>query len=223
VQNDGSIKSWRDSFPLDTFFACEHLINQNSIHEPQQNIFLGLENFQIFDNTKLNQDTWISEHGLVQVPHTPHISATLQPTSCIEENFWKSPQISSKIMGYEPGPMCFGKSQKTTLMDIFYVSGGIKSVPGLSENLSEKTIPRIHDSLFGFNKNSRNSEILFSLAVKTLASQLSLMQKNFITLKGPLATILENGISQSLKSKKIQRHKSWEYPIITKMIEDYVN
>lgn len=225
VQNDGSLKSWENSFPLDTLFATEFLTSQlttaNGKADSQPVCYLGLENFQILKSSQAFKQIWSSDHGHVQTPSVEFSNSSIQPTSSIEESFWKSPQITNKLVGYEPGPMCLGKSSKATLLDVFYMKNGLKNIAGLSEILAEKSILRIQDSLFSYNKNSRNVDDIFSVATKILASQIALLDRNFISLVGALAPTLEQELKVILPSKKILRHQNWEYPILANLIGEY--
>jgi hypothetical protein len=222
INNFGEITPWRTSTPLETAFAKEHLISQffrkkNVNGKHLLGCYMGLEKFQIFNTADSNSHIWKSEYGPVSLNHTSFTNFYIQPTSQVTAGFWNAPTIHQESSGYEPGPMCFGKSVKATFMDALYLENLLDKIDGLAENLVEKTKNRIKDTFFTYSKNSFGPEIILKLGAQSLAGEILKYPQNHVYIAGPFAPTL-SFILNNTKVDKVFTTYSESYPILSSMI-----
>jgi hypothetical protein len=60
---------------------------------------------------------------------------------------WPFPTLTQEDVGYEPGPMLFGKSHQLTFLDLLFTQGQLKEIEGLTPLISEKSRARILESI----------------------------------------------------------------------------
>ena len=92
-------------------------------------LHLGLEMFQLLN------------------PENKPSLLPFRPTHRIGMGDWPFPMLTQEDVGYEPGPMLFGKSHHLTFLDLIFTQGQLKEVEGLSPLISEKSRARILESI----------------------------------------------------------------------------
>lgn len=80
-------------------------------------LYVGLENWWFVSNHR-HHATWDSPWGLVEADLPSITKLRTQPTSEIKPDLFGSLQIAGDEVGYEPGPMCFGRAFRPTTFDI---------------------------------------------------------------------------------------------------------
>jgi hypothetical protein len=85
--------------------SCDHLL------------YLGIENWSLISMEK-NSDTWGSSWGEIQISHPETKRLQTQPSLEIVNSQSQGLQISQNELGFEPGPISFGRAQKTMVFDI---------------------------------------------------------------------------------------------------------
>ncbi len=220
VTNTGSTVPWKSSSPIETLFSHEFLCSEyfKSFHPNSIGCLWGVERFQIFDLSNENCDSWNCEFGNLTLDRVNFKNLCVQPTSIIDEGFWGTPQITPKISGYEPGPMCLGKSVKPTLLDVLFLDSKLSHVQGLTEHLVEKSSNRIKDTLFSYNKNSLNTEFLLDSGVQSLAGELNLLPQNNLSAAGPLAPAIVPLIKAGPLKKRWLQSEDFDFPALTALI-----
>lgn len=137
----------------------------------------------------------------------------LQPTARIEKGYWSCPTFSDKSYGWEPGPMCLGRSQSPFLIDLLFIDQDLSKIDGLSDYLNKKAASRISETLYAYAKNehSRSSlsspeiiEGLNSLFISSTAAQLNAMSYNYVVCCGPLASVIHPLLKTLLKGKQVK-------------------
>ncbi|MCB0356248.1 MAG: hypothetical protein KDD40_04535 [Bdellovibrionales bacterium] len=193
--NGHHLVPWRQAFPLETLFSHEFLIQKyfKSL-VPSKNkvlgLYLGIESFQIFEPFHEQNQLWKSEYGPIALQQPNYKNLFLQPTTTIEEGFWNTAYLSLHKSGYEPGPMCFGKSVKPTFLDVLYIENKLDQQVGLSTQLVEKSKKRINETLYTYSKDSLTSELILKLGLQAIAVELARFSNNIVYCTGPLAKLL---------------------------------
>ncbi|MCB9026697.1 MAG: hypothetical protein H6625_10295 [Bdellovibrionaceae bacterium] len=195
ANNNGLFDSWSTVFPLETIFAQEYLTlnyfkNQLPSKSKILGLYLGIEKFQLFEVFQEGHQMWRSELGPVAIRQPYFLDLFIQPTSIVEEGFWNNPYLSQKTSGYEPGPMCFGKSVKPTFLDSLYLEGHLQKVPEINAQLVEKSMKRISDTFFTYSKNSFSAELILKLGIQGIVSEVNKYPNNIVYCVGPLAPVL---------------------------------
>jgi hypothetical protein len=85
--------------------SCDHLL------------YLGIENWSLISMQK-NSDTWGSAWGQIEIKHPETKRLQTQPSLEIVNSLSEGLQISQNELGFEPGPISFGRAQKTMVLDI---------------------------------------------------------------------------------------------------------
>ena len=223
VVNDGQLMKWQQALPLETLFAQEYLAyNYFKQNTPSKSkvlgLYLGVENFQVFEVFQEGHRMWKSEYGPVAIKQPYFNPLFVQPTTTVEEGFWSSPFLSTHTSGYEPGPMCFGKSVKPTFMDSLYIEEHLNNVPGLSEHLVEKTKKRISETFYTYSKDSLSSELILKLGVQAIAAELAQFPNNIVYCAGPLAPAMLP-LLKSTATEKQFRNKDIDFCVLDSLLK----
>lgn len=85
--------------------------------QADQVLYLGLEKWSLI-STQHYSEHWQSPWGLIEgrIPFTKQLD--LQPTQEMNSGFWGGVHFSPNELGYEPGPMAFGRALKPTVFDV---------------------------------------------------------------------------------------------------------
>lgn len=81
-------------------------------------LHLGLENWALI-YPEITQH-WQSPWGSIEILHRKTRPLKNQPTQEIESDFWGELGCGDKNIGYEPGPMTWGRGQKPLLADLLF-------------------------------------------------------------------------------------------------------
>ncbi len=169
--------------------------------EPQvtECLYLGLEKFSLLKHK--TQNTWQSPWGPLAMTHPECLDLSIQPTSLLEVNAFRDLDVVSKNDGYEPGPMCMGRGQKPTFLDLFGEDERLTKIIALGDRLNANGQQRFKNTLLTLAKNS-NSELttmaeidtlisnLKEYALKKLSQEVNINSTGTIKVIGPLAPLL---------------------------------
>lgn len=135
--------------------------------EFDQVLYLGLENWFLI-STQDRKPHWESPWGSIESSIPSFVKLQVQPTSEINRGFWGGVQFSKEELGYQPGPMCFGRALKPTVFDLVVekeplalsqiqpqgcqkfrnqFNALIKNIPELQNTTVEKLIKSLFDHL----------------------------------------------------------------------------
>lgn len=171
-------------------------------------LYLGFESFLLISESQAAAE-WKSPWGAVQVPHLSSQELGIQPTLGIHLNSFGHFDFSPSQSGWEPGPMFFGRGQKTTLLDLWSENPKLLKLSGLEDKIVLAGVQRFKNTLFALSKNSlpRNRDLpqvtkdLQSLCLQRLAMEsfLRRRQENLV-VTGPLASVFGNAFKKDAKS-----------------------
>lgn len=119
ADGEGRFQSAADLRRVSTLFATDRFLDlESAAHKAEAILDLGLESWRIL-TTGQQRTTWESPWGPVAQNRTARSELKIQPTQALEigPRGWPVPQGSSR--GFEPGPLCFGRGQKSMVFDLF--------------------------------------------------------------------------------------------------------
>lgn len=100
-----------------SLFSWTHVLAESAKAQADQVLYLGLENWSLI-STKHKSEYWQSPWGLIEGKIPLMHQLDLQPTQEVNTGFWGGIHFSKKELGYEPGPMAFGRALKPTVFDV---------------------------------------------------------------------------------------------------------
>lgn len=118
-----------------------------------QIIYLGLENWSLI-STQATTDRWISPWGHIEIKSPLFHRLKSQPTLELIPGFWGGVDFSESELGYEPGPMSFGRALKPMAYDLLQMMFSLELAQNnaqgnkrLRNHLSAmlKNIPQLND------------------------------------------------------------------------------
>jgi len=150
-----------------SLFSWSHVLAESLKKQADQVLYLGLENWSLI-STKHKAEFWQSPWGLIegQIPLLNQLD--VQPTQEVNTGFWGGIHFSKKELGYEPGPMAFGRALKPTVFDVLneknklpvaqiqangaqkfrdQLNAMIKNIPELSQTSVDSLIQSLIDHL----------------------------------------------------------------------------
>ena len=211
ISTASGFSSSEELFPMNSLFGeIAHLKSQlkSKLDGVGYITHFGLEDFYSFDLEDPASQIWNSPYGKVAmtVPGTRPLK--LQPTAVIESNFWGVPAVTSRTVGFEPGPMCLGRGLRPTLLDVLFLTGELNSVSFLNSYFNEKSMPRIRESLIAMcedpNKELTTRDVINStleLAMRQILIELDGQKKNVFI--GPLASFFKQKLRKLEPNLKI--------------------
>jgi hypothetical protein len=119
----------------------------------KQVLVLGTEKWYFLKPQNRNS-TWQSPWGPIcgEVPYTQ--SLKLQPTTELVTDLYDQISWGKQNLGYEPGPMSFGRGLNPTLLDILQI---IKPIPELNTFTNASGTARLKSTLTAIVKHSKSS------------------------------------------------------------------
>lgn len=188
-------------------------------NQEQKFFYFGFEDFfQLHghDHQKLQLQL---DMGTISLEHPEHTLFSLSPVHQLETNFWGSGSIGDKSLGYEPGPMAFGRGLKPTVFDLLWMQQKSETLGGiepLQQLIQDKSKLRISDSLASLTKdisrevlNKDLSKQLLMEALLPIATQLSDTKENIFM--GPFSKIMKTAIEELFGIKSIQLFENFDY------------
>jgi N-methylhydantoinase A len=100
-----------------SLFAWAHALSENLKTKADQILYVGLENWFLVHNHE-RCPHWDSPWGAIESTIPKVQKLEMQPTSKINSGFWGGIHFSENELGYEPGPMSFGRALKPTVFDL---------------------------------------------------------------------------------------------------------
>ncbi len=150
-----------------SLFSWTHVLAESLKNQADQVLYLGLESWSLI-STKHKAEYWKSPWGLIEGKIPLLHQLDVQPTQEVSSGFWGGIQFSKKELGYEPGPMAFGRALKPTVFDVLnekhklpvtqiqphgaqkfkdHLTAMIKNIPELSHTNVEKLTQSLIDHL----------------------------------------------------------------------------
>ena len=177
----------------------------------------GLEECHVLSGSGEGQATCVTDLGKVSVESPQHRILNWNFTQPLKTRFWGVGQPTEDGIGYEPGPMCFGRGLQPTLLDLFFLEGLLNDVPALKDLLNEKSGPRIYDELSALAKDLKqellNKDFLHQtlrVVLFEMASTVSMYQKPVFC--GPLAGAMKSALESNYGIKNIQLMEDFQFP-----------
>lgn len=116
-------------------------------------LHLGREQWILLDPLQRTH-FWDSPWGPIELSTPRHQKLQLQPTTEVAGNAWGEISFSTKNRGYEPGPICFGKSFHPCIVDLFF-----SDIAGqLGGPVSPQANARLTENLQAMLKSSRTKD-----------------------------------------------------------------
>jgi hypothetical protein len=115
-------------------------------------LYVGLENWWFLNPTK-RYSTWESPWGLIEADLPAMTRLRTQPTSELKPDIFECLQISPDELGFEPGPMSFGRALRPCAFDMLYLDGRVEM-----SWAQESGRKRYREALMSFIKTSKEYE-----------------------------------------------------------------
>ncbi len=177
----------------------------------------GLEGCHLLPNPKKLQSLCLTDLGYVSATSPKHKVLSWSFTQPLKTLFWGMGQQVKESIGYEPGPMCFGRGLQPTLLDLFFLEGLLVEIPAVTEFLNKKCHSRIYDALSSMIKDLKqeflDKDLLQStlrLALFELASEVSLISHPVFS--GPLAKAMKLALEKHYGLEGIQLIEDFQFP-----------
>lgn len=129
------------SYGLGSFLSEKLLLQktiQNNFKEDSIYIYLGLDEFLLFDEPMVSQEKWRYKTGFVNLMHPKYSKLSVQPLQVIHKNSLHCSGYSDKELNFEPGPMCLGRGQVPCFLDLLFVMGKMNDINLIAEKLIPK-------------------------------------------------------------------------------------
>lgn len=195
---------------IESLFGFENTLAQNCKNKSL--LFMGLEKF-IFFPSHGTQQFWKSSWGYTSLSHPNFKELSLQPTRMLEINYWNELGFG-KELGYEPGPMHFGRGQVPLLLDLILTRDEPLKNSYLKDQMHAQGASRFHSTLLTLSKLcdlyrslqvEKVQENLMHFVSQSIAKEVQLMcpEENLV-LGGTLASSFYPRLQTLLPHFKIQ-------------------
>jgi N-methylhydantoinase A len=111
-------------------------------------LYLGLESFYLIEKGD-PQSLWKSQWGPIEAKTESHFRLTIQPTLEVMNNSIDGISFGDTNLGYEPGPVCFGRGLRPMVVDLVC----LKEILDLPQ-VQEKSIPKLRNQLSTVFRNN---------------------------------------------------------------------
>lgn len=172
-------------------------------------VYLGIEMFSLIDPFN-KKNTWSTAWGPVELKGYEVHRLAHQPTTEILTLSGGEVQFSEQDIGFEPGPMCFGKSQKVTLFDLMVYLQKFTKLQSIDEKVLSTGATRLKSAFLvmakssSFNNVEDFTEHLWNHFIQRLAQEIAVKESHdFIYMTGAFAHIIAPELMKILKFKKI--------------------
>lgn len=135
-----------------SLFAWTNAFAESLKSEADQILYFGLESWSII-STQARSPYWDSPWGLIECSIPQVQKLKMQPTLEITQGFWGGIHFSKNDLGFEPGPMCFGRALKPTVFDVLN-----QNYPSDLPQIHESGSKKFRDQLTALIKNIRELE-----------------------------------------------------------------
>lgn len=116
-ENENTPISWAHKNCITkSLFAWSHSIQNYLGSKNRFVLYLGLENWILIDTHKTS-DHWSSPWGEISASHPQFSILSVQPTLEVSSSIWGGIEAKPIKLGYEPGPISFGRALKPTVYD----------------------------------------------------------------------------------------------------------
>lgn len=179
---------------------------------PVDLLYLGLEKFSWL---RAGRDPiWQSPWGEVELAHPFCVDLEIQPTSAITLNEFDEVDFSEKVEGFEPGPMCMGRGQKPTFLDLFGGDETLLQLEGLADRIAPTAFSKFKNTLTALAKGNSGKrpepadtliQNLRNLALRRLSMEMNLHSEK-VKIIGPLAALLGQSLIAENKNWSLAEH-----------------
>ena len=198
---------WQDDQALtSSLFAWAHCLGLDA-EANSDTLYLGYETWALISG-KAKSAHWKSPWGWIAA-ETPKIkNLELQPTLEIINHPRLGMHISKNELGFEPGPMCFGRAQKPMLFDLLAESYDFQ-IPQIQASGKKRFIDQmtamVRNSPRFAQLNLRQSlELILSNVISSLALEIQFAPTtNQIRLTGPLAEHFFKPLCEKMSTKTL--------------------
>lgn len=147
------------NFISNSLFAWTNLLKKRYADTFDQVLFLGLEGWYLISTKKMSK-FWESPWGLIELDSPEMKKLSIQPTQEITSTSWGGLGPGASELGYEPGPISFGRAHRATVFDFMVPAKKITF-----NYITPTGLQRFNDQLFASIKSlselrSLNSEKL---------------------------------------------------------------
>lgn len=174
--------------------------------ESKKVLYCGIEDFYLLHLDREPSAQWNSNYGTVRLTVPPVLALSVQPDLRISKGFWGCASFDEQRLGFEPGPMCFGKGLHPCFLDVLFAEGHLDSATALQDRLVTKTRARIIETLSAYSRDETSPVDFQKLPQHVL--DLALLQLTLaiddevgrisLSLQGPLASSLLSPLKSRL-------------------------
>ena len=190
----------------------KHIQKHASLKTPYHILHLGLEFFTLINPHKV-QNHWQTPWGPVDLKSIESQKLKIQPTLAIQNTDWNGwIDLGTEEVGFEPGPLCFGKSRRITLFDLFAFKNKVGQINGVEKLLNEAFQNRFKDSLLAMSKNASGTSTSLEKIIDELEAEVYSRIVQEITLLSEHKDIVCCGAFSPLiftELKKRAPHFNW--------------
>lgn len=165
--------------------------------------YFGFDESYLFDGQPQMLNRTPFELGPVEVSCPEHFDLSLSPGHRISSNFWGTLSLEKDVLGYEPGPMSFGRGVKPTLFDLLFLKGYLESIEPIDKLIKINSKKRIEDSLAtltrGTSREMMTSDLLIASLKQILLPLASQLTSKPGLLTGPFAPCFANALTDLFK------------------------
>lgn len=197
----GGLRTPTEAVPLHGYFSALTALGKIFGAPSKADVlYLGFEEFTLISAMTESQ-RWNSQYGPVAIQHVATHALGIQPTLGLHLNVFGHLDFTDRQEGWEPGPMCLGRGQKMSLLDLWSENSKLTSVAGLSDRLTAQGVQRFKNSLLVLTKTTaaRNTDLshitkeMQSLTMQRLALETFLHRRaDKLKVTGPLASVFAN-------------------------------
>ncbi|MNJ98449.1 hypothetical protein D3C87_162150 [compost metagenome] len=216
LSGDGKVFQDTSCKRLSSIFAAHSAIAEVLGNKKTDVLYLGLEKFTLL-SSQCWSTTWESDWGLVENPHPYSKDLSLQPTAGLGLNAFEHLDFTSKVEGWEPGPMTLGRGQKPTFLDLWSESTEVQSLEGLKDRVVPAGQQRFKNTLLTLWKTCRLKDTEMKAVIQELRqlSTQTVLLESLLNRKSD--TLIVTGPLTPLFSAAFKKDKT-----VTILSEDFI-
>lgn len=153
-------------------------------------LYCGIDNLEVIGITSKSARTQ-TVVGSVGVPSTIANKLTPSLLSRLEVNFFNMLDWTEARVDIEPGPICMGRALVPTLIDAIAGEHDLSGIDGLKDKVNEKTLRKVNDAFKTYSRAETATDDLIEGAALLWAQQLAKLSVEPLSLKGPLAEVVQ--------------------------------
>jgi hypothetical protein len=134
-----------------SLFGWCHAVANDIDDKHQAILHLGLESFYLIEKGNI-QSLWKSQWGPIEATTENHFRLSIQPTLEVKNNAVDGLTFGDVNLGYEPGPVCFGRGLRPMVVDLVCLKEKLE-LP----QVQDKAIPKLRDLLMTIFRNHQET------------------------------------------------------------------